>query len=905
MRKIRGLPATLLLALASLASLAQAFIIKSSSSHNKAPTPTDYHSRRLYYSSGLEDFLGSPEFNSTIPGDDAVLEAYDNWRIEYNKGDYRQDRFENFKVNYKTLMAANAASMRRARQKGTADPAPIMSLNEYGDCSIAEYKSILNSLDQSHHDVMINVEDLPLGSSDEKPTSSNERQIEQSKDETILRAYVDWCKTHGKEFDESRLPVFTEHYLNAEKYFNQVGKPVKLNKYADLTVGEYDQLMRSDETPGTETLTSTPSLVPESSLSAGSYLESIARGKTTSTYFGEKKELNGEALSDLYTSMNGGGLHEEAKAGARVVNVEALEEYDEEENAPGGNRQESLEEERLRAWEEARRKAEEEAKQKAAEAMNRNQQSQGQREEGSLSAPFRPLTGSYMGAVAKTWESRSEYLAKLQASNEYLNSMNDKDEADLSTPSDNLDYRTGNFPTTAGSQTGPPTLNSVGNTWEDDDDIEETNKELAQVREAAKLLERRREDERAAKRAREEAEEWMRVQKKLEEQADLARERREREERAIEEAQRRARELEAANLERERMLKEVQAIEAQRKADEKARTERVKQLRETKEQDVKIAQRKAASLEGGTKSNSFFSMFQPKKAEHESSSWLPFSFSDNGKDDQSGGIKEKESQSEKIEKGAAPVDAPKPKSPFSFFIGNAESPSEPQQSLAPESQESATGFSFFQRNTNVDKERAEKMAAYERNQQTRKERSVKAEQQRSKLLEEIAKKSPQTGFVPSWLQKEKRPQPDGTPVPTISLWSQNDDGTIAGVIENSNNFNSGVRITTSPVLGKVRAGTIITTVSGSRYKLGEAEKSTGGGETASELLQKTIQFFGKKREVALLSDWQANADNTVTGKVRKKKGFNDGAKITTSPVLGEIRAGKVVQTRGGSFYRLL
>ena len=61
----------------------------------------------------------------------------------------------------------------------------------------------------------------------------------------------------------------------------------------------------------------------------------------------------------------------------------------------------------------------------------------------------------------------------------------------------------------------------------------------------------------------------------------------------------------------------------------------------------------------------------------------------------------------------------------------------------------------------------------------------------------------------------------------------------------------------------------------------------------------------KKREVSLLSKWEANSDGTITGFVKKKQGFNDGAKITTSPVVGEIKKGKVVETRGGSFYRLL
>jgi hypothetical protein len=415
-----------------------------------------------------------------------------------------------------------------------------------------------------------------------------------------------------------------------------------------------------------------------------------------------------------------------------------------------------------------------------------------------------------------------------------------------------------------------------------DDDIEMTNKVLAQVREAAKLLERRREDVATAQRAREEAEEWMRVQKKFEEQANLARERREREEKAIEEAQRRARELEAANLERERRQQEVQVIETQ--ADERARAERVKQLRETEEQAVKDAQRKAEELEQESKPKSIFSMFQPKKA----------------------------SEEERAGSVATPVDEKSSVSPFSFLTGETKKNDQDGLSkkvpLSVDETTKTSPFSFFAGKTKNDEERAETMAAYDKNQRARQEKTAKAEQQRAKMLDEMAAQEPQSGFLPNWFQNEQTKQQQSTNIPLLSLWSQNEDGTISGMIDNSNNFNAGVRIITSPVLDRARAGTIVTTVSGSRYQLDEAGTRRGDGEMASEFLKKTFEFLGelpKKREVALLSDWQANVDGTITGIVQKKKGFNDGAKITTSPVAGEIRAGRVVKTRGGSFYRLL
>jgi hypothetical protein len=298
-----------------------------------------------------------------------------------------------------------------------------------------------------------------------------------SKEDVILRAYVDWCKVQGNEFDESRLPIFTEHYLNAEIYFEQVEKPVQLNKYADLTAEEYNRLLSSEGEQSTTEATKSTQPPLASSVSAGSYLESIAKGKTTSTYFGEKKELKGQDLSDLYSSISNVEKAEEANIQASRAEMAALEAWEaarlklEEEtrlNAAEEARQRAQEDARLKAWEGARRNADQEAKQKAEEAMKLNQESQ---EQGGASAtPFRPLSGSYMGAVAKTWESRSEYLAKLQASNENWNKMNGLPDADLSSVYDELDSITGSPPMPLtddmGSNPNLPRVDSLGNTWE-------------------------------------------------------------------------------------------------------------------------------------------------------------------------------------------------------------------------------------------------------------------------------------------------------------------------------------------------------------------------------------------------------------------------------------------------------
>ena len=209
--------------------------------------------------------------DSATPEDGNILEAYENWRREYNMGDFQPDRFENFKINYRTLMAANAASLRRARQEGNPEKASLMSLNEYGDCSIEEYKSRINALREESNNASttvafekkeINGVNQVNGFSQDKsqqsttslpkPVNGNHADINlkdtvdeldskfedfqefnnsalgntKSKDEIIRDAYMDWCKARGKPFDIKRLPIFKEHYLNAESYFEQVGKPV-------------------------------------------------------------------------------------------------------------------------------------------------------------------------------------------------------------------------------------------------------------------------------------------------------------------------------------------------------------------------------------------------------------------------------------------------------------------------------------------------------------------------------------------------------------------------------------------------------------------------------------------------------------------------------------------------------
>ena len=58
-------------------------------------------------------------------------------------------------------------------------------------------------------------------------------------------------------------------------------------------------------------------------------------------------------------------------------------------------------------------------------------------------------------------------------------------------------------------------------------------------------------------------------------------------------------------------------------------------------------------------------------------------------------------------------------------------------------------------------------------------------------------------------------------IPVLSKWVQNSDGSLTGLVSNSDNFRSGTKITTSPVRKGAKAGSVVKTGSGSQYRLNE------------------------------------------------------------------------------------
>jgi len=84
----------------------------------------------------------------SIPYDAAARLAYDEWRAQYNKGDFDPKRYETFKTNYETITVANVAAKKKAREEGSTVSLSLMKLNEFGDLSEEEYNKMQENQQQ-------------------------------------------------------------------------------------------------------------------------------------------------------------------------------------------------------------------------------------------------------------------------------------------------------------------------------------------------------------------------------------------------------------------------------------------------------------------------------------------------------------------------------------------------------------------------------------------------------------------------------------------------------------------------------------------------------------------------------------------------------------------------------------
>lgn len=88
---------------------------------------------------GMAETTATTDSDVSIPYDAAARLAYDEWRAQFNKGDFDPKRFESFKTNYETITVANVVAKKKAREEGTVSLS-LMALNEFGDLSEEEYQ---------------------------------------------------------------------------------------------------------------------------------------------------------------------------------------------------------------------------------------------------------------------------------------------------------------------------------------------------------------------------------------------------------------------------------------------------------------------------------------------------------------------------------------------------------------------------------------------------------------------------------------------------------------------------------------------------------------------------------------------------------------------------------------------
>jgi hypothetical protein len=181
--------------------------------------------------------------------DDMLKSAYGGWRAKYSKN-FDPLGFKNFKSNYLTIMDANIAAKQAALEVGKESPRWI-TLNEYGDLSLDEYKVVLGALGKAKGDTLqasTNQGKKILDKQNDDWDESEGKWEDESEGrwDPIRRIYSDWCKQFGQEPDESRYPTFSTNFLALAQHCSNTGSEIDLNKYADCTQGEYLELTGGD-----------------------------------------------------------------------------------------------------------------------------------------------------------------------------------------------------------------------------------------------------------------------------------------------------------------------------------------------------------------------------------------------------------------------------------------------------------------------------------------------------------------------------------------------------------------------------------------------------------------------------------------------------------------------------------
>ena len=484
--------------------------------------------------------------------------------------------------------------------------------------------------------------------------------------------------------------------------------------------------------------------------------------------------------------------------------------------------------------------------------------------------------------------------------------------------------------------------------------------ELRYLKKAVDAMRRRNNDDLAADRARTEAKEWEQIQTGLEREAKRAKKRRDHDERLAKEARQKARSLKAESREHERRAERARKQERSLRDKNNEMVNRIRSLDTSLEEDS-VAQvqgnpfsflmspLQAREDENGSESatenkkQNIFSFFGGRESDVDNNASSLASMTQAVK------IEKKESwidavfgffAGEEIEdkipgQGTITLEPAKRTSMFEFFVSpDSIAPAkEPGQgSITIDDSQESSIFSFFakfglskKKEKTIDPVRRKRVMDYESKLRTRQEKLSLLKAGRSRILNEKDRKLSRKEARRLQRELDALATGDLTPaasgIPQLAKWIQTPDGRITGWISDAagGRYKMGTRITTSRINQKVvKPGMTITTLSGSQYRLGmtaarDPTDSTSDNRQNDRMRADNVSspmgsLFGRlfvEETVPSLVEWIQNEDGTITGFVNNKDGFEDGTQITTSPVKKGASKGMVIETKGGSKYKLL
>lgn len=156
------------------------------------------------------------------------------------------------------------------------------------------------------------------------------------------------------------------------------------------------------------------------------------------------------------------------------------------------------------------------------------------------------------------------------------------------------------------------------------------------------------------------------------------------------------------------------------------------------------------------------------------------------------------------------------------------------------------------------------------------------------------------------------PNKNSNKVPTIDQWKVSPkDGTLTGIVTGHPVLEDGDEITTSPLtnpyFAEVGEGTIVTTVSGTKYKLETPNKNKNNNHKQSSF-EGFVQNenIRKKAGEPIIDDWKIDPSNgRLTGIVTGHPVLPDGDFISASPPIENgFTEGSIVTTETGNRYKL-